>query len=813
MKPSFVLAAAAVVLGLAVLITLTAPVMAASSNCDQFGDCLSPALTTIHGNPSGTFFPGDSFTVSLDAVPGTNMTVYHTKWTYSATEFAMSGGMFTIGNHTGTYTITAVVTFHGLPLTPQAKNSSSLSVTETVNVVPIYLGTPTIGPMFNVTSPSTGQLLRNPDGSFYKNDSFCTQWSETFTLSQQRPDINVVASIAPNETSTIRIVNSTRASNTAGKLCYAISNSAQYRPYDLSLSFSTLSPSGLKTAHIDYTKTPFTVVRYDPLFKYFVYMDYNNLASTSYARPFVLIVQYEGNNPGLPNYPGNANTAPITSSNDTRERAWINNFTYTVTGYNTTYTYNGGPLNVTQVIPFTHISNTNITLRVTNSTQPDKTKEMFFSHNNLYKYYFHISNMTTLRNDVYNEGILYYNVEVHAWSQNYAGNDYNVFNTPYVYQPILLNGNLTFRSVGPNGAPYDHASISLTINNPMPLNVMLIGEFNSTFGNHDNAAFRAFKADLSNDAYNYTETITPYYHNQTTGTWTWRLNQTSISSYGVPNPTITVNATATPPGRPANSVTYTFQESFTEYLIGPSLFPTAPNGYPTTPSNSTLIYSMGGTTRFLASPLDLTPYGGDEYLLYLPNLQDTFLTPIQFPGPLSTTYANTFGYNSTVYANLYSANGDIEINVTNSTAGAFQTSLIVNSASGGLKDAWVGQTTNISNCTSNDLVYINGTKICKIYTFIPQNTLRSPIYPPGLVGAYQFSFTVGASQSYVIGYDNSWGASGTLYSFTVPGTPPSAPTSILYWWAYFMAILSIVLFVASRYLHFSPLKTGNNARQ
>jgi hypothetical protein len=741
------------------------------------------------------------------------MSVFSTKWTYNTAEFTLSGGAFMIGNHTGTYTLTAVVTFHGLPLTPQSGNSSSLSATETVDVVPIYLSTPTIGPMINVTSSSTGQLLRNPDGSFYHNDSFCTQWSETFTLSQQRPDINVVASIAANETGTIHILNSTRTSNTAGRLCYAISDSAQYGPYDLSLSFSTLSPSGLKTAHIDYTKTPFTVVRYDPLFKYFIYMDYNNLASTSYARPFVLIVQYYGNTPGISNYPGNTNTAPITSVNDTGERAWINNFTYTVTGYNTTYTYGGGPINVTQVIPFTPISNTNITIHVTNSTQPGKTREMFVSYNNLYKYYFHISNMSTLQNDVYNEGILYYNVEVHAWSQDYAGNNYNVFSTPYVYQPILLNGNLTFRSVGPSGISDKYTSISLTVTNPVPLNVALIGEFNSTFGNHDNTAFAAFKADLSNDAYNYTETITPYYQNQETGTRTWLLNQTSLGSYGVPVPTITVTAVRTQPGEPASNVTYTFQESFAEYMIGSSFFPTAPNGYPATPFNSTLVYAMGGTTELLSSPLNLTPYGGYDYLLYFPSFQDTLLTPIQFPGPLSTTYAGIFGSNLTVYADLYSANGDIAIHITNSSANAFQVGLIVNSASGGLKDVWVGQTTDTSNCASYDLTYLNGTKICKIYTFTPPDTLRSPLYPPGLVGAYQFSFTVGAGQSYVIGYDNSWGASGILSSFTVPGTPPGAPVSSLYWWAYFITLLVIALFILSRYFHFSPLNIGRSQQQ
>jgi hypothetical protein len=61
----------------------------------------------------------------------------------------------------------------------------------------------------------------------------------------------------------------------------------------------------------------------------FTYMEYNSANSSSYERPFVTLIRYDGNNPGY-SYGGDANTAPIVAVNDTRERALINSFNFTV---------------------------------------------------------------------------------------------------------------------------------------------------------------------------------------------------------------------------------------------------------------------------------------------------------------------------------------------------------------------------------------------------------------------------------------------------------------------------------------------------
>ncbi len=747
------------------------------------------------------------------------MSVYSTTWSYNKTEFSESSGTFNINNYTGTYTVTAVVVFHGLPATPQASNSSSLFANETIVVVPIYLGTPTLGPMINVTSTSTKQLLRNPDGSFYKNDSFCTQWTETFTLYQVRPDISVSVSIAPNETRDITILNSTATSNTAGTTCYSIASSAQYMPYNLSLSFNTISPSGLKTAHIYYTATPFTVVQYDPLFKYFIYMEYNSRAPTSYARPFAIIISYEGNNPGFgANYTGNINTAPITAYNDTNERAWINNFTTSVVGYNTTYTYYGGLVNVTQMIPFKPISNTNVTIIITNSTKPAQTQEMFFSSNNLYKYYFHVSNMTTIYNDVYNENILYYQVEVNAWSDNYAGGNYSVFSTPYVYQPLFLNGNVTFNSIGALGKPDPNTNITLTLVNPTPLNMFLIHEFNATMGENNPTAYNEFKADLSNDAYNSTVVLTPYINNPEAGTWTWLINQTNIAYAGsTKEPYLIVNASEINSGFITAQKIYNVPLAFSNYLLNStSLFPSSPHGSIPTPFNSTMVYSLDQQKGLVASPLNFTERGAGYYLWYEPPYTDIVLPPTPFPGNFSNYYSYLFGNSTTVIANWASANGYITFHVTNNSAVSYQASLYIGPKSAGLVDVWIGQTTNLKDCPQADLVSVGNIKACQVeVNYIPPDT-QSPLVPPGFIGATQFSYVVGVGQSYVVGYDTTWGVHGILWSFTVSGTPSGAPWSSPSQVTTFLTVLGVIvvaLFILSRQFHYSPLQVGKESQQ
>jgi len=68
---------------------------------------------------------------------------------------------------------------------------------------------------------------------------------------------------------------------------------------------------------------PFAIVQYSPYFTYFTYTGYNSVGTSSYQKEFVILVRYDGNNPGY-SYSGDKNTDPITDTNDTGERALVN---------------------------------------------------------------------------------------------------------------------------------------------------------------------------------------------------------------------------------------------------------------------------------------------------------------------------------------------------------------------------------------------------------------------------------------------------------------------------------------------------------
>ena len=109
------------------------------------------------------------------------------------------------------------------------------------------------------------------------------------------------------------------------------------------------------------------MVNYDPYFNYFTYMDYNSANSSAYERPFVTLVRYDGNNPGY-SYGGNANTAPITAVNDTRERALINSFNFTVTGWGIKANLTSG--DISQDLSFWNETAIDLGTKTTNTTYP-----------------------------------------------------------------------------------------------------------------------------------------------------------------------------------------------------------------------------------------------------------------------------------------------------------------------------------------------------------------------------------------------------------------------------------------------------------
>ncbi len=329
---------------LAPAFTFASPHHSASDPCDAYGDCISTSMTYLRSNPDHTLYLGDSFSISLSVKTGPNTTGYSTSWSFDTSVFERSGGTFTVaGNTTGTFTITATVTFTGSMLVGNTTQpfTSSLSSSQTVTIIQLAITLKV--DLVNVTD-TYGLVERNPDGSFYRNDSFCVGWNATFQFSSSRPDITINMTVPStlNSTSPLLVVNST-STGRCGTTCFRVGAAAAYKPYDLTLAFMALNWENTSLANQG-SAVPFAVVRYSPMFTTFTYMDYNEKLPTAYERPFVTLVRYAGNSPGY-TYAGDANTGPFSAANSTGERALVTDFSFRTVGYNMT-------LNPSSVLPF-----------------------------------------------------------------------------------------------------------------------------------------------------------------------------------------------------------------------------------------------------------------------------------------------------------------------------------------------------------------------------------------------------------------------------------------------------------------------------
>jgi hypothetical protein len=197
----------------------------------------------------------------------------------------------------------------------------------------------------NVTD-SYGNTLRNPDGSLYRNDSFRISWAASFLFSDLRIDIPVnVTSLNPPNLRTVNVTTNKLGRN--GTLLYQVSAGSPYGPFQVTLQAEALNWRGQLLGERT-SAQPFTVVQYSPYFKEFTYMDYNFENSSSYERPFVTLVRYDGNRPGY-TYAGDANTRPFDALNSTGERAMVNDFSFSTEGWNLTLSAGGWyPFNFTK---------------------------------------------------------------------------------------------------------------------------------------------------------------------------------------------------------------------------------------------------------------------------------------------------------------------------------------------------------------------------------------------------------------------------------------------------------------------------------
>jgi hypothetical protein len=450
------------------------PLSAVHDPCDPYGDCVSSSVTYLRSNPNGTLYPGDSFSVRLSVITGPNTTGYSVSWSYDQSVFARSGGAFVVaGNRTGTFSVSASVTFEGNSTRPF---NSTLTVSQSVTVVRLVISMLTR--LVNVTGPH-GFVERNPDGSFYRNDTFCDSWNATFQFAPQRTDISINVTSAPTAPS-LRVLNiSSSPYGRAGRFCYAVQTGAAYRPYNATLVARALNWEGVSLG-LKSSSQPFAVVQYDPQFTAYAYMEYrNSTAQSSLERPWVLFVGYDGNLPGY-SYAGDSNTSPFNGSRTLAERAYFSDFEFSTLSYQP-FTTEGGVFDY-------HVVNS--TREVQYVWLNAKDSAPLYGGNRIEKYVFDAT--TSTLSPLLARGFIYQNLTMAGCWQRQNACD---LKRNYWLVPFLWNGRVNVVSVDPSGNMVPSTPISVTITNPSPFDQWLTSSFEHVFGN-DSRALRAFQEDL-----------------------------------------------------------------------------------------------------------------------------------------------------------------------------------------------------------------------------------------------------------------------------------------------------------------------------
>ena len=210
------------------------------------------------------------------------------------------------------YTITATVTFTVSVCTTSCTTVKvPVVVPVTVTAIPFVLNLVT--KLQNVTC-SAGCILRNADGTFYRGDAFYLSWNATFLFYLQRTEIRVNVTSVQIPQLHAKLVSASSRGLT-GTFLYNVTTSHPYSVSSVRLvaeAFNSYNDSlGLRASVQAYA-----VVKYQPMFTYLSYMDYNYLNSSAYQRPFVTLVRYGGNQPGYSSL-GGTNWVPFNALNTT----------------------------------------------------------------------------------------------------------------------------------------------------------------------------------------------------------------------------------------------------------------------------------------------------------------------------------------------------------------------------------------------------------------------------------------------------------------------------------------------------------------
>jgi len=723
-----------VALLLAALTALAAAQTTASSDpCDGYGDCLSASLTYLRANPDDSLYLGDSFQISLAISYGPNTVGSQTVWSYDTAAFSANttssqAEFRTLVNGSSAYTVTASVTFTVVICTTSSGVTTcvdyypTLSVQETVQTRAFELQLTTN--MTNVTD-SQGFLLRNPDGSFYHDDEFFANYTYGFLFMQQRPDIKVV--VEPQFDPTFVRLTAYRNSSSTGYFLFTVANRTGTSKISITAKAFNYqgAPLGSKTQ-----EQPFAVVNYAPYFTYFTYMEYNSRNASAYERPFVTLVRYDGNDPGY-SYGGDANTAPITAVNDTRERALINSFNFTTVAWGVNANLTSG--DISQDLSFWNQTSDSLGTRTTNATYPVLT----FAQR-VVKFYFS-SDVGKIQGYA-GQGLEYFNVTELAVSKDFAGGDYALFNTSYLYQPVYYSGYLTVFTYGPSG-PDPSTSVNMTLVTPDPLDPHLLAALNETFGQYPEV-IHDFQSDLF-PAYSTVMNLKPV--SSTGGRWVFLLNDTNLATLNEAQmPTLYISVQGQ-----SGSYSYSVPVAFSSFEINRTLIPQLPfddvNGY-----------YLDQERQLVALPLNYSFMSPSPFVAwdYGNGTTPSFVSPVTYePGNLSQTYGFIFGGNSTIYANLDGGGGSLENMQTQQKS--FQALAMIGPQTGGATSLWVKDPNG--NLIVND-------------SLTPDT---EPPSPSGYYGFYELSFPMTVNGTYQFWITNSWGVSSVFQTYhNVAHIPP-----------------------------------------
>ena len=720
--------------------------------CDAYGDCVSSSISYLRSNPDDSLYLGDEFVVSLQVTPGRggaacgsgcseswSGSLSGVSWSYdesalNANTSVASSSFIVVANSTNGYAIIAAVAFvvsitvcttgsNGMTTCSHASAASLVTVSEEVQVRVLVLAVQTH--LVNVTDDTTGFVLRNPDGSFYRNDSFCVGWNASFEFSAVRTDIRInVTSLTPPSLSVLNYTSDPLGRT--GSFCYDVRTDAGYDPYNATLAARALDWQGVSLG-LKESGQPFAIVRYDPTFTSYAYMMYgNSTAPSSLERPWVLLVRYDGNLPGY-SYAGDSNTRPFNGSSTLAERAYFDDFRLSTISYQP-FTSGSG------VFEF-HSLNSTGTLGYNWLDAKDSTPLNY--GNRIEKYVFNVTASSLA--PLLSEGYVYQNVTMVGCWQRESVCD---LNQNYSLVPFLWSGRLNIVSVDSNGNAIGNTQISLTIWNPAPLDTWLTSNFEHIFAD-DPQALRAFAEDL-------------YPTNQTmringTGRLSIVLNQTSL----VP-PLITITS-----GGTSLSGNFTFTPVFMNSTI--ASVSDVLNGT-ISYSNATIpLWSYNILQGSLAYLPVTTTTGSPSTFLELVNSSRWVAGNTTAPQTPLAFASQQYGFwpmgeNLTLFVNT--KGGGVNLLGTQKLGpDEYQASFYI--------EPWSGGISSIQLVEGNE-------------TLAPQSTLNASAYPsplpPALTGFYSVTFPSTGQDTKVV-FTNVWGATTTLDLGAVP--TPSALVNLI----------------------------------